>query len=140
MQEVSRLLQQVPEAFRFTAQLHRRLTHERDADLRAAKMFAEGLKPPSESNQRGAVLARFPFSFVNNPYSRAYLCIGCARRSSCPWLRSFATIPGSSRRRARFYRVGRSGLASGRCTGARRLHASHRARDLRDWLRPLPRA
>ena len=74
VREVSRLLQKVPEAFLFTAKLHRRLTHERDADLRLAKLFTEGLKPLSESNQLAAVLAQFPFSFVNNPHSRAYLC------------------------------------------------------------------
>ncbi len=72
--DVSRLTLRVPETFQFTVKLFRRLTHERDADLGLAKTFAEALKPLSESNQLAAVLAQFPFSFVNNPYSRAYLC------------------------------------------------------------------
>lgn len=71
---VARLRHSVPETFRFTTKLHRSLTHERDPDLRSARAYAEGVKPLTESGQLAAVLAQFPFSFINNPYSRAYLC------------------------------------------------------------------
>lgn len=71
---MARLGERVPASFRFTAKLFRRLTHERETDLRVAASFAEGLRPLSESGKLGAVLAQFPFSFVNHPYTRAYLC------------------------------------------------------------------
>lgn len=71
---LSRLVGKVPESFRFTAKLHRRLTHERGTDLQLARTFARSMKPLVESGQLGAVLAQFPFSFLNNPHSRAYLC------------------------------------------------------------------
>jgi uncharacterized protein YecE (DUF72 family) len=72
--EMSRLPERVPESFRFTVKLHRGLTHERVDDLRAAKAFAEGIQPLNESGRFGVVLAQFPFSFINNPHGRAYLC------------------------------------------------------------------
>jgi uncharacterized protein YecE (DUF72 family) len=71
---LSRLVRKVPESFRFTVKLNRRLTHERGADLQLAKSFTRSVRPLMESGQLGAVLAQFPFSFMNNPYSRAYLC------------------------------------------------------------------
>ena len=69
-----RLLQQIPEGFRFTVKLLRRLTHERPDDLALARRFAENLRPLEERKALGAVLAQFPFAFVNNPHHRAYLC------------------------------------------------------------------
>lgn len=72
--ELSRLVRRVPESFRFTAKLYRRLTHERDADLQLARSYARSVTPLVESGQLGAVLAQFPFSFLNNPHNRAYLC------------------------------------------------------------------
>lgn len=71
---MERLAAGVPESFRFTAKLHRRLTHEREPDLGLARAFATGLRPLLESARLAGVLAQFPFSFVNHPYSRAYLC------------------------------------------------------------------
>ena len=71
---IGRLAHEVPESFRFTAKLHRRLTHEREPDLSLARHFAAAMRPLFDSGRLAAVLAQFPFSFVNHPYSRAYLC------------------------------------------------------------------
>jgi len=72
--ELSALIARVPSTFRVSVKLHRRLTHERGADLMLARSFARSLEPLVESGQLVAVAAQFPFSFVNNPESRAYLC------------------------------------------------------------------
>ena len=71
---IERLAHEVPESFRFTAKLHRCLTHEREPDLGLARRFAAAMRPLLDSGRLAAVLAQFPFSFVNHPYSRAYLC------------------------------------------------------------------
>ena len=71
---MERLAGDVPESFRFTAKLHRHLTHEGEPDLSIASRFAASMKPLLDSGRLAAVLAQFPFSFVNYPYSRAYLC------------------------------------------------------------------
>jgi len=68
----SSALCEVPESFRFTAKLHRRLTHEREPDLSVARRFAAAMRP--SSTRLAAVLAQFPFSFVNHPHNRAYSC------------------------------------------------------------------
>lgn len=72
--ELERFRASVPEGFVFTVKLHRRLTHERGTTLEMARRFANALAPVVESGQLGAVLAQFPFSFVNHPHNRAYLC------------------------------------------------------------------
>ena len=72
--DLDTLASQVPESFRFSVKLFRGLTHERPYDLAPARRFAESLSPLVESGRLAAVLAQFPFSFVNNPASRAYLC------------------------------------------------------------------
>jgi uncharacterized protein YecE (DUF72 family) len=64
----------VPETFVFSVKLHRRFTHERSATLDGVRPFVEALAPLVESRQLGVVVAQFPFSFVNHPHGRAYLC------------------------------------------------------------------
>jgi uncharacterized protein YecE (DUF72 family) len=39
-----------------------------------ARRFAAELAPLVEADRLGAVLAQFPFSFINNPDHRAYVC------------------------------------------------------------------
>lgn len=72
--ESRRLAGEVPEGFQFTVKLFRRLTHERTHDLVLARRFAEALAPLVEAGRLGAVVAQFPYAFVNHPHNRAYLC------------------------------------------------------------------
>jgi uncharacterized protein YecE (DUF72 family) len=58
----------------FTLKAHRRLTHQREKDMDAARRFASMLSPLVDAGKLGAVLAQFPFSFINNPAHRAYVC------------------------------------------------------------------
>ncbi len=60
----------------FTVKAHRALTHQRPLetkDLSFARRFAASLAPLIEARRLGAILAQFPFSFINNPDHRAYL-------------------------------------------------------------------
>ena len=60
----------------FTVKAHRSLTHQRPLetkDLSFARRFAASLAPLVEARKLGAILAQFPFSFINNPDHRAYL-------------------------------------------------------------------
>ena len=60
----------------FTVKAHRCLTHQRPLerkDLSLARRFADSLEPLVEAQRLGAVVAQFPFSFINNPDHRAYL-------------------------------------------------------------------
>lgn len=68
------LCSRTPDTHRFTVKLFRGLTHERDGDLDVARRFKDALMPMVHRARLGAVLAQFPYSFVNNPHSRAYLC------------------------------------------------------------------
>jgi uncharacterized protein YecE (DUF72 family) len=68
------LLARSREALIFTVKAHRRLTHQREGDLSSARRFAETLSPLVEAERLGVVMAQFPFSFVNNPAHRAYVC------------------------------------------------------------------
>ncbi len=72
--ELERLLFSTPDSFELTAKLYRRLTHERDSGLELARRVADSLKPLVEAGRLGAVIAQFPFSFVNGPHNRAYVC------------------------------------------------------------------
>lgn len=58
----------------FTVKAHRRLTHQRERDMNLARRFGANLAPLKSAGKLGAVLAQFPFSFVNNPSHRAYVC------------------------------------------------------------------
>jgi uncharacterized protein YecE (DUF72 family) len=71
---LERLSALVPESFTFTVKLHRELTHERGGTFELARRFAAAMGPLSSRGQMGAVVAQFPFSFVNHPHNRAYLC------------------------------------------------------------------
>jgi uncharacterized protein YecE (DUF72 family) len=59
----------------FTVKAHRCLTHQRplEKDLTIARRFAASLSPLIEARRLGAVVAQFPFTFINNPDHRAYL-------------------------------------------------------------------
>lgn len=72
--ELERLLRGVADVPWCTLKLHRKLTHFRDGQLTAARSFASALEPLVETGKLGAVLAQFPFSFINHPDNRAYLC------------------------------------------------------------------
>ncbi len=73
-EELERFRASVPETFVFTVKLHRHLTHERRITLEMARRFAAALDPLVAAGQLGTLVAQFPFSFVNHPHNRAYLC------------------------------------------------------------------
>jgi uncharacterized protein YecE (DUF72 family) len=60
-------------AFKFTAKLWRRFTHERSANRQDEKLFKQGLAPLLASGRLGALLVQFPWSFKNVPENREYL-------------------------------------------------------------------
>lgn len=72
--ELEALASRLPEEFRLSVKLFRGLTHERIDDLAPARRFARAVEPLALSGHLAVVLAQFPFSFINNPSSRAYVC------------------------------------------------------------------
>lgn len=60
-------------AFRFTAKLHRKFTHERAWTRMDVEAFRSFLTQLAESGRLEAVLAQFPWSFRNDPSSRSAL-------------------------------------------------------------------
>lgn len=62
-------------AFRFTAKLYRRFTHERDSAWRREEVdeVRKGLDPLAESGKLGALLLQFPWSFRNTEENREWL-------------------------------------------------------------------
>ena len=73
-EELAGLLGRSGEKLVFTVKAHRRLTHQRERGSSLARRFASALSPLVEAERLGVVLAQFPFSFVNNPAHRAYVC------------------------------------------------------------------
>ncbi|HEX4164500.1 MAG TPA: DUF72 domain-containing protein [Bryobacteraceae bacterium] len=59
--------------FRFTAKLFHSFTHERKPAPNDEKEFKDGIAPLVEANRFGALLIQFPWSFRNEPESRAYV-------------------------------------------------------------------
>jgi uncharacterized protein YecE (DUF72 family) len=65
-------------AFRFTAKLNRRFTHERMLDAGEAAAFSAGLAPLRDAGRLGCVLMQFPWSFKFTRENREFL-IGLRR-------------------------------------------------------------
>jgi len=61
--------------FQFTAKLHQRFTHHREAPWRAAEAAAykHGIDPLAEAGKLGGILVQFPWSFKNIPENRKWL-------------------------------------------------------------------
>jgi uncharacterized protein YecE (DUF72 family) len=60
-------------AFKFTAKLWKRFTHERNASLEDEKVFKQGLAPIFLAGRLGALLLQFPWSFKNTRENHEYL-------------------------------------------------------------------
>lgn len=60
-------------AFRFTAKLNRRFTHERALETDEVAQFTEGLRPLRDAGKLGCVLMQFPWSFRFTQENREYL-------------------------------------------------------------------
>ena len=60
-------------AFKFTAKLWRRFTHDRNASRQDEKVFKQALYPLLASGRLGALLLQFPWSFKNAPENHEYL-------------------------------------------------------------------
>jgi uncharacterized protein YecE (DUF72 family) len=60
-------------AFKFTAKLWRRFTHDRNANREDERVFKQGLAPLLRANRLGALLLQFPWSFKNTPENHQYL-------------------------------------------------------------------
>jgi uncharacterized protein YecE (DUF72 family) len=71
-------------AFKFTAKLWQRFTHERDAGPQEEKIVKDSLSPLLEDGRLGALLLQFPWSFKNTPQNREYLGGLCARFGEYP--------------------------------------------------------
>ena len=77
VEDQERLLRRSAGRLVFTVKAHRRLTHQRPLetkDLSLAHHFAASLAPLVQARKLGAVVAQFPFTFINNPEHRAYVC------------------------------------------------------------------
>lgn len=59
--------------FRFTVQLPRQLTHDRQLDPETISRFREGLQPILDAGRLGCVLMRFPWSFRFTRENREFL-------------------------------------------------------------------
>jgi uncharacterized protein YecE (DUF72 family) len=59
--------------FRFTSQLGRRFTHDRDLDPVAVREFRDGLNPLYDNGKLGCLLMRFPWSFRFTRENREFL-------------------------------------------------------------------
>ena len=60
-------------AFRFTAKLWKRFTHERNASREDERIFKQGLAPIFLAGRLGALLLQFPSSFKNTRENHEYL-------------------------------------------------------------------
>jgi uncharacterized protein YecE (DUF72 family) len=60
-------------AFRFTAKLWQRFTHDRNANRADEKLVKEGMTPLAAAGRLGALLLQFPWSFKNTKANREYL-------------------------------------------------------------------
>lgn len=83
VEDQERLLRRSAGRLVFTVKAHRRLTHQRPLDIKdikdtkdlsLARHFAASLAPLIQARKLGAVVAQFPFFFINNPDHRAYVC------------------------------------------------------------------
>lgn len=70
--------------FRFTLKLHQAFTHARRATSEDERAFKEAVAPFVDQGVLGAVLAQFPWSFKNDPESRAHLAGLLARFEEYP--------------------------------------------------------
>lgn len=60
-------------AFKFTAKLWKRFTHERSASLQDEKVCKQGLDPLASADRLGALLLQLPWSFKNTRENHEYL-------------------------------------------------------------------
>lgn len=60
---VASMVKETPSGFRFTAKLHRDITHGTQVDQTTCQRFLEAIEPLIESGKFGCVLAQFPWSF-----------------------------------------------------------------------------
>jgi uncharacterized protein YecE (DUF72 family) len=60
-------------AFRFTAKLWKRFTHERNANLQDEKACKQGIEPLAAAGRLGALLIQFPWSFKNTRENHEYM-------------------------------------------------------------------
>ncbi len=65
------------ELFRFTAKLFQSFTHTRKPAPLDEQEFKDGVAPLVETSRLGALLIQFPWSFKNDPESRAYVITLC---------------------------------------------------------------
>jgi uncharacterized protein YecE (DUF72 family) len=70
--------------FLYTAKLWREFTHSEDLTDANERLFRPGMEAFRDSGRLGALLAQFPWSFKNEPESRAYLEHLCQRLSDFP--------------------------------------------------------
>jgi uncharacterized protein YecE (DUF72 family) len=67
------MARRVPADFRFTIKATQEMTHTRDADPALFQQFVDALKPLTDAQKFGAVLAQFPASFHNTRENVDYL-------------------------------------------------------------------
>ena len=67
------MARQVPADFRFTIKATQEMTHTRAADPALFQQFVDALKPLTDAQKFGAVLAQFPASFHNTRENVDYL-------------------------------------------------------------------
>lgn len=70
--------------FQFTTKLWQRFTHDRTATSEDERVFKHGINPLAETNQLGAILLQFPWSFKNNPENRQYVSDLCKQFREYP--------------------------------------------------------
>jgi uncharacterized protein YecE (DUF72 family) len=84
---LSRMAEQVPEAFTFSVKAPGELSHE--LHLEAAEPFRQALSPLRASGKLAAVLVQFPYRFKNELTSRRYLSELSGRLEGLPTVVEF---------------------------------------------------
>src|SRR5579872_4475052 len=82
--------------FRFTVQLWKGFTHERNANSADEKLFKGGMEPLADAGRLNAILLQFPWSFRNEPENRNYLRQLRDRFAEYPLVLRYAIVAGLS--------------------------------------------
>jgi uncharacterized protein YecE (DUF72 family) len=82
---LKRMIEKIPEGFRFTIKAHQSLTHALSEDLpKEIEHYKQGIQPLAEAGCLAAVLFQFPYSFHYTPECRKHLQRLCEGFSELP--------------------------------------------------------
>lgn len=86
---IESLVHKTGEGFLFSVKAPQKLTHERQPERGDFAVFVDVLRPLTESEKLGCVLAQFPYSFACNRVNRDYLAVFRERLGNLPLVVEF---------------------------------------------------